>query len=88
MNTSAPFQIDSKTGEISTLEMLDYELMPSYQLDIVAKSEKSDGNVALQSIGRVEVNVRDLNDMKPRIGSREGSKTIKYCIGKPDWSTV
>ena len=94
MNTSAPFQIDSKSGEISTLETLDYEQQSSYLLNIVARSDgnKLDGNnnpgEALQSVGVVEINVRDQNDMKPRIGSKEGSKTIKYCIGKQDWSTV
>ncbi|XP_034634960.1 protocadherin gamma-A12-like isoform X7 [Trachemys scripta elegans] len=56
------FQVDSKTGEISTVGNLDYEEAASYEMEVQAKDV---GDLSARS--KVLVTVIDVNDNAPRI---------------------
>ena len=60
------FNIDSKTGEISTKEPLDHEERPSYDVTVTARDA---GTPSLSSTATVKVTVNDLNDNKPQFSS-------------------
>ncbi|CAM5133666.1 unnamed protein product [Eretmochelys imbricata] len=56
------FQVDSKTGEISTVGNLDYEEAASYEMEVQAKDV---GDLSARS--KVLVRVIDVNDNAPKI---------------------
>ncbi|XP_074818106.1 protocadherin gamma-A12-like [Natator depressus] len=56
------FQVDSKTGEISTVGNLDYEEAASYEMEVQAKDV---GDLSARS--KVLVTVIDVNDNAPKI---------------------
>lgn len=61
--TNAWFNIDSKTGWITTLGVMDHETSPSYTFSVVA-SDLGEG-VSLSSSAIVSVTVADVNDNPP-----------------------
>ena len=72
-SAGAPFTVDEKTGEIKTLQRLDYEENKLYELEIKArqKDNKHEG------IGKVIISIYDKNDMEPQ---PQGPLTITYCV--------
>ncbi|CAM4590096.1 unnamed protein product, partial [Lepidochelys olivacea] len=59
---SQVFQVDSKTGEISTVGNLDYEEAASYEMEVQAKDV---GDLSARS--KVLIRVIDVNDNAPKI---------------------
>ena len=60
------FAINSTTGEISIVDLLDHEEEKSFALTIVAKNVDPTTN-SMSSLAKVQVNVLDINDNAPSI---------------------
>ena len=76
--STAKFTIDSKTGEISTKNALDYEERSSYDIIVTARDA---GTPSLSSTANVKINVNDLNDNKPRF-TQDYTTTLRENTGK------
>ncbi|XP_026562610.1 protocadherin Fat 3 isoform X3 [Pseudonaja textilis] len=72
-NEKGKFQIDSKTGSISVIEALDYEMCKDFFLVIEAKDG---GSPALSAVTTVNINVTDVNDNPPRFSQDVYSAVI------------
>ena len=68
-----PFTVDEKTGEIKTLQRLDYEEKKSYELKLKARQNDNKH----EGLGTVIISVIDKNDMEPE---QQGPLTITYCV--------
>ena len=56
------FELNSSTGELSTLGLLDFEAQQSYSLTVVASDS---GSPSLSSTAQIVIQVRDMNDVRP-----------------------
>ncbi|XP_026535720.1 protocadherin Fat 3 isoform X2 [Notechis scutatus] len=72
-NEKGKFHIDSKTGSISVIEALDYEMCKDFFLVIEAKDG---GSPALSAVTTVNINVTDVNDNPPRFSQDVYSAVI------------
>ncbi|XP_039181788.1 protocadherin Fat 3 isoform X9 [Crotalus tigris] len=72
-NEKGKFQIDSKTGSISVIEALDFEMCKDFFLVIEAKDG---GSPALSAVTTVNINVTDVNDNPPRFSQDVYSAVI------------
>lgn len=63
---SDSFDLNSTTGVIRTREPLDYERQSVYKITVAAK-DQPEGVVPKEGEAEVEINIRDVNDHKPRI---------------------
>ncbi|XP_043842024.1 protocadherin gamma-A2-like [Dromiciops gliroides] len=60
--TSQIFQLDSETGELSTLQILDYEIAEFHEMEV----EAQDG-LGLKGRAKIHVTVLDVNDNAPEV---------------------
>ncbi|XP_070605725.1 protocadherin Fat 3 isoform X1 [Erythrolamprus reginae] len=72
-NEKGKFQINSKTGSISVIEALDYEMYKDFFLVVEAKDG---GSPALSAVTTVNINVTDVNDNPPRFSQDVYSAVI------------
>ena len=78
-STDLPFSMNRMTGEVSLAQFLDYEVVTSYEIPIVARDGAS---LPLSSTALLVVNVSDLNDNSP-VFSQE-----LYFVSIPENQTV
>ncbi|XP_038617667.1 protocadherin Fat 3 isoform X2 [Tachyglossus aculeatus] len=72
-NERGKFRINSRTGEISVMEALDYELCKDFYLVV----EAADGGTpALSAVATVNVNLTDVNDNAPQFNQEVYSAVI------------
>ncbi|XP_050796181.1 protocadherin Fat 3 isoform X5 [Gopherus flavomarginatus] len=72
-NEKGKFRINSKTGSISVIEALDYEMCKDFYLRVEAKDG---GMPALSAISTVNINVTDVNDNAPKFNQEAYSAVI------------
>ncbi|XP_030415053.1 LOW QUALITY PROTEIN: protocadherin Fat 3 [Gopherus evgoodei] len=72
-NEKGKFRINSKTGSISVIEALDYEMCKDFYLRVEAKDG---GMPALSAITTVNINVTDVNDNAPKFNQEAYSAVI------------
>uniref|UniRef100_A0ACB8FGC9 Bahd acyltransferase n=1 Tax=Sphaerodactylus townsendi TaxID=933632 RepID=A0ACB8FGC9_9SAUR len=72
-NEKAKFRINSTTGSISIIELLDYEMCKDFYLVVEAKDG---GSPALSAVTTVNINVTDINDNAPRFSQEVYSAVI------------
>uniref|UniRef100_A0A8C3XJ89 Protocadherin Fat 3 n=2 Tax=Chelydra serpentina TaxID=8475 RepID=A0A8C3XJ89_CHESE len=72
-NEKGKFRINSKTGSISVIEALDYEMCKDFYLRVEAKDG---GTPALSAVTTVNINVTDVNDNAPKFNQEAYSAVI------------
>ncbi|XP_067424484.1 protocadherin Fat 3 isoform X1 [Emydura macquarii macquarii] len=72
-NEKGKFRINPKTGSISVIEALDYEMCKDFYLIVEAKDG---GTPALSAVTTVNVNVTDVNDNAPKFNQEAYSAVI------------
>ncbi|XP_048698630.2 protocadherin Fat 3 isoform X5 [Caretta caretta] len=72
-NEKGKFRINSKTGSISVIETLDYEMCKDFYLRVEAKDG---GTPALSAVTTVNINVTDVNDNAPKFNQEAYSAVI------------
>nr|XP_006112269.1 protocadherin Fat 3 isoform X6 [Pelodiscus sinensis] len=72
-NEKGKFRINSKTGSISVIEALDYEMCKDFYLIVEAKDG---GMPALSAVTTVNINVTDVNDNAPKFNQEAYSAVI------------
>ena len=60
------FTINSKTGEISIAQQLDFEMKRSHIFEVRAENEEDSSGSSLSDTRRVNVTLTDVNDVAPR----------------------
>ncbi|KAM4586829.1 protocadherin gamma-C5-like isoform 13-T13 [Fundulus diaphanus] len=68
------FDIHPVTGEIALKGDLDYEIVKSYDIDVIAKDK---GSPQMEGHCRVQVDVTDFNDNAPQIGFTSQPKPVR-----------
>ncbi|XP_067624106.1 cadherin-89D [Eurosta solidaginis] len=82
--TDLPFKIKTLSGVIKITGLLDRELHPKYNFEVIA-SDNAEPLYRMSSSVDVEVNVLDINDNKPEfIGYDDIDNAEKYIADLPD----
>lgn len=78
-NIANLFTVDSKSGLITTLSTLDYEVSTSYQFDIMANNV---ADLRQESTVPVTVSIQDVNDNAPEVTIRLVRSTNKAVVSE------
>ncbi|CAH1776950.1 unnamed protein product [Owenia fusiformis] len=76
-NELGNFRVDSKTGDLSVVQPLDYEDFRQYHLSVKAVDG---GTPPLSNTANVKINVTDYNDEKPIFGQDVYSVTLREDV--------